>query len=189
MNAIIKYLSDMLPFALVFAPIYVIGRASFLCTAKKKLNLPREAAMLLFAMFALALASQTVLPKLEFTSDGSLATQGGVHTTNLIPFRVFADTYKMLERGDAHALIINFTGNIVMFMPIGFFPPLLWNVSCKKAVMIGALASLFIEVVQLFLPRSTDVDDLILNTVGAALGVGIYVLIDKRWRKITEKFK
>ena len=62
--------------------------------------------------------------------------------------------------------LINFLGNIIMFMPFGLFIPYLWGISGKKTILIGFSSSLFIEFCQLFLSRGTDVDDLILNTLG-----------------------
>lgn len=68
---------------------------------------------------------------------------------------------------------INLAGNIVMFIPLGFFLPclaqkfrfysrfLLWQLAIITAI----------ELIQLFtLWGSCDVDDLILNTLGAAIG-------------------
>lgn len=71
---------------------------------------------------------------------------------------------------------INLVGNLVMFVPLGFllprtFPRLdrLW-----KTLAIVVLAVILVELVQLFtLLGSCDVDDLILNTLGAALGYGL----------------
>lgn len=39
---------------------------------------------------------------------------------------------------------------------------------------MGFLISLFIESIQLTLDRSSDIDDLILNTLGAIIGYGIF---------------
>ena len=76
-----------------------------------------------------------------------------------------------------------------MFIPVGFFPPLLWRLSGKWAVAAGFFSSLFIELIQLMLPRSTDIDDVILNTAGTALGFFIYWLINGHFGNFSEKFK
>ena len=112
-----------------------------------------------------------------------------MHTTNLIPFKVFVDTYREVVGGHITPLLINFFGNVVMFMPIGFFTGLLWRFTAAKAVFIGFLSSLFIEVSQLFLARSSDVDDLILNSLGALFGFLIYKAMKAVFPKFTEKFK
>ena len=62
--------------------------------------------------------------------------------------------------------------NAVMFAPFGFLLPVLWC-KCRKwkvTVLAGFLLSLTIEVLQMFCFRATDVDDLIMNTLGAGFG-------------------
>jgi glycopeptide antibiotics resistance protein len=47
-----------------------------------------------------------------------------------------------------------------------------------RAGLAGAILSLAIELAQLFVPgRVTDVDDLILNTIGALAGSGLVALL------------
>ena len=80
-------------------------------------------------------------------------------------------------------------GNIIMFMPIGFFTALLWKLSNKKVIAIGFFFSLLIESCQLFLTRGTDIDDLILNTIGTILGLLLYKIIDKKFKNVIVKFQ
>ena len=145
--------------------------------------------MLLFVMFIVGLMSQAVIPEIRITDWQIHVINDGVHTTNLIPGKVFAGTYKEVTRGNTAALLINFLGNIVMFIPIGFFVKLLWDVSGAKAILAGLFTSMFIEVSQLFLARSSDVDDLLLNTVGAAIGVLFFVMLNRIAPKFTSKFQ
>ncbi len=68
---------------------------------------------------------------------------------------------------------LGFILNIVLFLPLGFFCPLIskYYQSVKHTFFIGFGLSLFIEIIQLFTQyRATDIDDLITNTVGALLG-------------------
>lgn len=62
--------------------------------------------------------------------------------------------------------------NIFMFMPLGFLLPLIWEDFRKpgKTVFFGFLLSASIEFFQLFSFRTTDIDDLIMNTLGTAVG-------------------
>lgn len=188
MSAIIRYILDMLPFMLAVLPIYVTVRV--LAMRKAKFNPHREVALLLFVMFLTGLASQTVVPEIRISGGALHVIRDGVHTTNLIPLKVFADTYtEVFKNGNVAPLIINFFGNVVMFMPIGFFVPLLWRASYGRVIIIGFLCSLFVEISQLLLPRSSDVDDLILNTAGVALGLLLYKLLCKLVPKFFSKFK
>lgn len=80
-------------------------------------------------------------------------------------------------------LFINLLGNIVVFVPLGFglVGALGWNrlrVAVGGAVLGGFAFSLMIELLQLALPgRTTDIDDLIFNTLGAAIGAAGYALL------------
>ena len=62
--------------------------------------------------------------------------------------------------------------NIIMFMPFGFLLPLIWKNfrNAKKVVLMGFLMSLAIEICQLFNIRTTDIDDLLMNTLGTLVG-------------------
>ena len=123
-------------------------------------------------------------------NGGVTIVQTGKSEINLIPFKVIFDTYReVIQNGYINYFIINFLGNIIMFMPIGFFIPLLWNVSNKKVVIIGFCFSLFIEICQLFLTRGTDVDDLMLNTIGVILGLLLYRFLYKKFKSFLVKFR
>ncbi|MFR2840732.1 MAG: VanZ family protein [Zhenhengia sp.] len=74
--------------------------------------------------------------------------------------------------------------NIIMFMPLGFLLPLIWK-SFRNGVGVlvtGVGFSLAIEIAQLFNRRLTDVDDLIMNTMGTLIGFII-------WKVFTKIFK
>ena len=116
--------------------------------------------------------------------------KSGVHKTNLIPFKVLFETYnEVFINGYINYFLINFIGNITIFMPIGFFIPLLWDISNKKVILTGFLSSLFIELSQLFLIRGTDVDDLILNILGTILGLLVYGFLYKNFKDFITKFR
>ena len=57
-----------------------------------------------------------------------------------------------------------------------------------RAAAIGLGTSLFIEVAQYFLMRSTDIDDVILNTLGALCGWWMYLLLRQACPQSTQKF-
>lgn len=62
--------------------------------------------------------------------------------------------------------------NIILFIPLGFFLPILYKKyrNFKKVTIFGFLTSLFIEIMQIFSHRATDIDDLITNTLGTIIG-------------------
>lgn len=74
--------------------------------------------------------------------------------------------------------------NILMFVPIGFLLPLLWE-KCgdwKHVLGFGAFLTVFIEVAQVFTFRTTDIDDLLTNLCGAALGFLLVSLMSKKFK-------
>ena len=104
---------------------------------------------------------------------------------NLIPFETVVLFFRLLTSGNpghrTHA-IINLGGNILMFIPLGFFLPLLFPRLRKlgKTLLATALIITTVEIIQLLtLVGSCDVDDLILNVLGAALGYALYKLTNK----------
>ena len=190
MSLILKYILNMMPYMIITIPIYLIIRIVIFKTKKKEFNWYHETGLFLFVIFLVGLASQTIIPKFEFGINGLGIIKSGGHETNLIPFKVLIDTYKeVFVNGYVNYFIINFLGNIIMFMPIGFFIPLLWKVSNRKVIIIGFGSSLFIEICQLFLTRGTDVDDLILNTIGTILGLLLYRFLYKKFKDWIIKFR
>ncbi len=189
MRTIIGYMGFMLPYMLFALPLYAVGRFIYITAKQQRVKVLREIAMLVFFVFLFGLASQTVIPRIELGVNGIAIVPGGMHETNLIPFRVFANTYREVQCGNTESLLINFLGNILMFVPIGFFVPLLWDIAAWKVLLIGCGSSLFIETCQLFLPRQTDVDDVWLNTLGVFLGVVIFWICRRFAGKFVEKFR
>lgn len=86
----------------------------------------------------------------------------------LVPLHTIRD---QLSEGGLQAAQV--FGNVLVFAPFGFALPLVWERARRAPVTIaaGALLSLAVELTQLFVPtHTTDIDDLLLNTLGAALG-------------------
>ena len=71
--------------------------------------------------------------------------------------------------------------NIIMFTPLGFLLPLIWKEfrNIINVSITGLGFSLAIEFCQLFNLRTTDIDDLMMNTLGAVLGYFIWVYVSK----------
>ena len=110
---------------------------------------------------------------------------------SLVPFTVFKDYAEDLFKSPVYffTTLINFFGNLAIFVPIGFFPALLFrNANWKRSAIIGFAMSTFIEVAQYFIMRNTAVDDIILNTAGAISGYLIYLFIRKHWANFTISF-
>ena len=75
--------------------------------------------------------------------------------------------------------LLNLIGNTAMFIPLGIVWPAVFHKlnTHWKVVAAGIGVSATIEILQLpFFGRSTDIDDLILNSLGFLMGYGIYLL-------------
>lgn len=99
---------------------------------------------------------------------------------NLIPVVYLLD---YLIAGEA---VLNVVGNTAMFIPIGIIWPMVFKEldSHGKVNAAGVGFSLCIEVLQLpFFDRVTDIDDLILNSVGFLIGYSMYLLVKKCKKK------
>ena len=62
--------------------------------------------------------------------------------------------------------------NVLLFLPLGFFLPVLRSKfrTFGATVLFGFCMSLFIEILQIFTYRATDINDLMTNTAGTILG-------------------
>jgi glycopeptide antibiotics resistance protein len=113
-------------------------------------------------------------------------------TVDTAPFLVYAHVVSQAVEGamtpgqTAFFLIVNLAGNVAVFIPLGFL--LYFSLPSSQrglaaVVLVGTAFSLAVELGQLALPgRTTALDDVLLNALGAALGGGLattYV----RWQK------
>ena len=81
---------------------------------------------------------------------------------------------------------LNLAGNVIGFLPFGFFLPILSRRLRNGAVVtaLGFGLSLLEESIQLvFKVGCFDVDDLILNTLGAAIGYMLFAVCNYLRRK------
>lgn len=179
----LDYLREMLPCALLAAAVFF----ALLPVRKKRLarlglasRTRREGALLLFVLFCGGLMALTLFPAGFWGTllDGRLpergwfAWRGGGMELRLTLLEDAA-------QGGAWTRFM-LLGNALMFVPIGFFPALLWRRGrwWKSALAAGG-ASLFVELWQLFIDRSSDINDLILNTLGGLAGFWLYWLLSR----------
>ena len=85
--------------------------------------------------------------------------------------------------------IFTYCMNVIMLMPLGFLLPYIWKNfrNPLKVALTGFLFSVFIEFSQLPTNRLSDIDDLIMNTLGAVLGYVVWKLIGNYFFNKKEK--
>jgi glycopeptide antibiotics resistance protein len=86
--------------------------------------------------------------------------------------------------------------NILLLIPFGFGLPFITNYRMKKIVVMGALFSIVIEILQLITGyiakitfRIADINDVIFNTVGVAIGYILFVGFVRMSRHISHNWK
>ena len=79
--------------------------------------------------------------------------------------------------------------NVIMLMPLGFLLPYIWKNfrNPLKVALTGFSFSIFIEFAQLPTNRLVDIDDLMMNTLGAILGYVVWKMIGKHFFKKKEE--
>ncbi len=143
--------------------------------------------MTLFWMFCGGMALVTLTPRWVVQALADLLQGCGwngegnpffaLGTVNLVPFRTLGDGYIL-------------AGNLIMFLPFGFFPALLWRgCTWKRALATGLCVTGFIECWQLLVGRAFDIDDLWLNTLGALCGFWLWRLLDRAAPGWTRRFR
>ena len=175
------YILELCKIELAALPIYLLLRKPWKNWSK------REAALGVFVLFMMGLLPLAFRGEYDTPSVMLRRAYVRIRTgtgINLVPFRSIMSYFRYYDRS---YFLVNFWGNIVMFMPWGFGLVLLWERKQRiYSVILHSLAlTLFIEIVQLFIGRSVDVDDLILNFSGSCLGAVLYFIL----RKIYPRFR
>lgn len=191
MSLILMYILNMIGYMLVALPVIVIIRLILIKKTKKRTNFVNEALLVFFIMYVIGLASQTIIPQWSMgiiTDTGEfyfdLYLSNSIATLNLIPFHTLSQYFfeSNANVDSWHSVsLLNVTANMFLFSPLGFFIPLLWKrwSSLKKIFFFGFSTTCIIEFIQYFIGRSSDIDDVILNTIGVLIGYLIFLLCKK----------
>ncbi len=123
--------------------------------------------------------------KYFFETGNWHSIHGGL--VNLVPFR---STIRYLTEFDSYNIdivLMNTLGNVIIFIPFGFLLPLLFkqinNVKMASKIFIKFI--LLIESLQLLTFTGVfDIDDIILNMLGALIGYGSFVGIKYIWERV-----
>ena len=161
---------------LVFTALWLLCRG-IIWIRQKKIVWKREAALLLMYVNLAVLLRFVIYP--FFTVNGQVQPLI-INTRSIQPVRINLIPFaKLFDYDSKREATINILGNAGMFIPTGIILPILYRHihGFWKAVLAAAGVSFAIEMIQLLLPGSvSDIDDLILNTAGAAIGYGFYNL-------------
>lgn len=168
-----EVLNTTWPTLVIFLTIIILLRVFTILNTSKKFVLHEEILLLLFITYILFL--------FELVTSRDVYMNG----TNLVPFREMF-RYPVGSENFNRQVI----GNILLFMPFGFFATYYTKIKKISSIsFMSILVSLTIEVVQKYIGRSFDVDDIILNVVGGILGFLVYIGLDAIRKKLPNIFQ
>ena len=97
-----------------------------------------------------------------------------------IELHAFSFYLRLVRAGNWKYFIYLFFGNVLWFAPAGFMVRM-WRGRFRAALLAGFLLSLLVEAGQFILGSGvSELDDLILNTLGACLGYAVGCLVLRR---------
>lgn len=164
---------------LAFAAVWLLVRIA-VWIRQRKIIWKREAVLLLMYLNLAVIIRFVFFPRALV--DGKIQPLVFDPAT-AFPFRVNpVPLVHLFEFDSVKDILWNVAGNAALFIPTGILLPVVYKKlnSFGKVVAAGAFISLCIEILQLpFASRASDIDDIILNTLGVAIGYGIYALVKK----------
>jgi glycopeptide antibiotics resistance protein len=165
-------LKDFWPMLLIFSVVIIMLRINYLYNNKQKFIFYKEMTYYAFIIYILFLFYVVTFQDVSSSS-------------NLIPFK------EMFRYEIGSKLFFrNVVGNMLMFLPYGFFTAYFLKTKKIYMVLISIfITSLTIELTQLSLGRVFDVDDIILNIIGGIAGYFLFKLMTAAHRKIPSKLK
>ena len=163
--------------------LWLLVRVRVFCRTKT-FSFRRELELLLIYICLIVVARFTFFP---FSKVDGRIQPLIFDATKVFPPRVnFLPIVYLLDYEIRREALINVIGNTAMFIPIGILWPAVFRKldSHRKVIAAGVGFSLLIEILQLpFFDRVTDIDDLLLNSLGFLTGYALYLLGKWLFRK------
>jgi len=162
-NTIQGVVSFTWPMIIISTIIIVSLRITYIIKNRENITIYKELLMLSFIIYILCL-----FQVVTFQDDVTWSSN------NFIPLKeIFR--YNIGSR----LFFKNVLGNMVMFLPFGFFISYyLKNEKSTLTIILTLIASCSIEIVQMLIGRVFDVDDIILNLLGGLLGYYLYYILN-----------
>jgi glycopeptide antibiotics resistance protein len=169
----IEILKNNWPMLFIFITIMVSLRIAYLFNNKKPFIFYQEIIGLTFIIYILSLFYLVTFQDVTWSSS------------NFIPFKEIL-RYELWSP----KFIRNVIGNIIVFIPYGFYASYIVRINKAYIIFIlGLITSLSIEFTQLMIGRVFDIDDIMMNIVGVLFGYLIYVLLKILKNKLPSIFQ
>ncbi len=159
-NLIRNVINDMWPTLTITSVTLITVRFAYLKNHRSSFTFHQEFWYLVSILYMLLLYQ--LVTKVDYSLRGGF---------NIVPFTEIM-RYDIKDQ----LFISNVLGNIILFIPFGYMissyikPKKMWT-----NMLIAIIVSATIEVVQLNIGRSFDIDDILLNTIGCIIGFLIYI--------------
>lgn len=176
----LKLFFDVVPITCLVGLVYAIGRAVYLSRQGRPIARGTEVMRFLFICYLTGLVNLILVPGNLWSSVWFYLRNGYPSGADLYLFSGsfnFVPSLLKYLRGD---LVLGswvkqmLVGNLLMFLPMGFFLPFVSvRVNNKNIFVFAAAVPAAFELIQPVMGRSFDIDDLICNFVGILLGYAL----------------
>ncbi len=162
---------EIIPMIILFSLVAIMLRVVISLYNHEKINIFNDFKMLIYVIYLFVLFQ--LVTTIDFRS----------YSNNFIPFK------EILRYDITSKLFIrNVIGNIVIFIPFGYLisDTIYMNTKHKNifiVLLFVLLTSLGIETTQMYIGRSFDVDDIILNFAGGLIGYFSFLIIKKIFKE------
>jgi hypothetical protein len=92
--------------------------------------------------------------------------------------------WSTFSEGGGWVGIVLLVGNVLLFVPVGFLIPLAIGSSWRRTLYASLALSTAIEWLQYGFGRTSDIDDVLLNSIGGGLGAAAGVWAYARWIEV-----
>lgn len=183
-NSIINQFIQVIPITLLVGLLYIIFRFLKLKKNNSDINYKKEILYLIFVCYIVGLFNLVLVPR----NFWNTIWHNIFYNLNENPFEgIFDFSYNFIPT--IYKIIIGeyalgswvktmIIGNLLMFIPMGILLSLCFkNFKKKNMFNYAILIPLAIEVIQLVVGRSFDIDDLVMNFLGIVIGYYIVKLL------------
>lgn len=178
----INYILRTILIILISTPIYLAIRRPWRFKDK------REIALGIFVVYLICLFAFTLEGTYQNPIEMIKCAIENIRTGQNINYHPFLAIKWYFTGAKFEDFLINIVSNIAIFIPWGFLLPTLWEKfrNPKRLLFMCIGLTCFIEFCQLFIGRNTDIDDIMLNTLGSLIGTDLFQFV--QFRKNKRKF-
>jgi glycopeptide antibiotics resistance protein len=156
--------SDLWPMILICSVVLVVLRVAYLIKNREKIKFYKEIFSFIFIIYIMCLFYVVSFQDIDGQS---------ISGYNIIPFK------EMFRYSIGSRLFFkNVVGNLLMFIPFGFFTAyIIRDTKLIWVLIITLIISLTIEITQFYIGRVFDIDDIILNVLGGGIGYYLFSFV------------